>query len=442
MNLPELAALKRRFAFRPELALLYDKVAGIELQLNESALRIVQGSFNAADWHQATSTLVREFAVPSEVLEADLLRCWTSILNAPSHAPNRKGGAPTPWLDASLPFPLVLEIELTSICNWHCDFCYNVWKVSDDYTPHLDERHLPLTVARSILDEAHANQCMRIRFSGGEPTLHPQFDEIVQYAGSLGFRIEVFTNGSRITPERALRFAQNGVRTMLVSMHGDEQQHNQFAAHKNAYSQAMRAMELALENGIAVVAETLVCAENIEGLERMVERLNSLGVRRIAFMPYVPFGPRDKRTPVAPREVERLIDRVKAVATPDTVFGVPCAPRHCLETVPSAINEPVSDSFTNHCAAGILWASVSFDGRLRHCPHSAVFAGNVEEGIGKLWREHIVPTVRASLAPDHDACGTCGQYHACRGGCHLQKVTNYHRPAHKRVPIHLVRGAA
>lgn len=439
MNLPELATLKRRFVLRPEIALLYDKVAGVELQLNASALHFVQRTFEAASWQEAQAALIRELPVPMERVQADLLRCWTSILEAPAHAPKRRGGAPIQWLDAALPFPLVLEIELTSVCNWHCDFCYNVWKVSDDYTPHLSERHLPLTVARSILDEAHQNQCMRIRFSGGEPTLHPQFDELVNYAGSLGFRIELFTNGSRITAERAHLLAQSGVRTMLVSLHGDEQQHNQFAVHKNAYSQAMRAMTLALENGIDVVAETLVCAENIDGLERMVETLNALGVRRIAFMPYVPFGPQDKRRSVAPRDVERLIGRAKAVATPDTVFGVPCAPRHCLETTPTPIDEPVSDSFTNHCAAGVLWASVSFDGRLRHCPHSAVFAGNVEEGIAKVWQERVVPTVRAALAPDHDACGTCGQYHACRGGCHLGKVTTYRRSAHRYVPIHPAR---
>jgi radical SAM protein with 4Fe4S-binding SPASM domain len=69
--------------------------------------------------------------------------------------------------------------------------------------------------------------------------------------------------------------------------------------------------------------------------------------------------------------------------------------------------------------------SVSHEGRLRHCPHSAVYAGDITEGIGQVWRERIVPTVREALQPSHPACAGCGQFAACQGGCHLGKVRSY-----------------
>src|SRR5262249_45032944 len=123
-------------------------------------------------------------------------------------------------------------------------------------------------------------------------------------------------------------------------------------------------------------------------------------------------------------------------------FRVPCAPRHCLTVEPQPIDAPVAAEFDDHCAAGLLWASVSYDGHVRHCPHSAVFAGSVAEGIGPVWRERIVPTVRAALEPTDAACGVCGQFAACRGGCHLPRVRSYPGgpPMGRRLPIVSVTG--
>ncbi|MGL5825717.1 MAG: SPASM domain-containing protein [Nocardioides sp.] len=72
----------------------------------------------------------------------------------------------------------------------------------------------------------------------------------------------------------------------------------------------------------------------------------------------------------------------------------------------------------------MLWASVSYDGRFRHCPHSSVYAGHASEGLAQLWAERVQPTVRAALTPT-GACGSCSQLSACGGGCHLSKIVSY-----------------
>lgn len=426
-----MAGLRHRFAFRPELSLLYDRRHGLEHRLNETAAVFVSCTFSSPE---PASAIARRLGIPEQFAAAELARFWSRTVAAHAHPhPRRKSGAPPGWATADLPFPLVIEVELTKVCNWHCDFCYNVWKVPDDYGRRArsvtggadDGLHLPVEAARRILDEAAANDCLRIRFSGGEPALHPRFREIISYAGEKGFDIELFSNGTLIDQPMASFLARSGVRILLVSVHGLAATHNRMTANPRAFGHAMSAIQAGLEAGMTVLPECLVSAENISEVPALVTRLAGLGVRDVSFMPYVPYGALDPRRAVALRAVQDLIGECTLATGGAVSFRVPCAPRHCLEAEPVPISDRVADEFDDHCAAGVLWMSVSHEGRLRHCPHSAVYAGDTAEGIGRVWRERIVPVVRDALRPSDPACAACGQLAACQGGCHLGKVRGY-----------------
>jgi radical SAM protein with 4Fe4S-binding SPASM domain len=343
--------------------------------------------------------------------------------------PVRKSGAPEEWSAYDHAFPLALEIELTKICNWRCDFCYNVFKVFDNFEPVTQGRHLPLDAVELVMAEAYESGCLRLRFSGGEPTLHPDFDRIIGSGGSYGFDMELFTNGSRITPARADYLASNRLRVMLVSLHGNAATHNRLADHQRAHEQSLRAMSLAVERGITVIAEALLFADNAGEMLDVAQRVADLGVKDLSLMPYVPFGPADPRRPIPGRQVANLVDTLKLRGPAGMRYRVPCAPRHCLSSEPSPIDTPVAEEFDNHCGAGLLWASVSYDGRFRHCPHSNVYAGHVADGVGKLWRERMRPRIRGIIAEAEAACGGCSQFGACKGGCHLSLVQSYEEVA-------------
>lgn len=429
---PAVPELRRRFAFQPELSLLYDRQHGLEHRLNRTARLLVEHTFTSA---APARSLGQALAVPTEQAATQLKRFWAATTTAHTTAhPVRKSGAPSDWAQTGVPFPLVLEIELTKVCNWHCDFCYNVWKVPDSYgqrgrstTGGDTSFHLGFDRVVAVLDEAADNGCLRIRLSGGEPTLHPDFAEIVAYAADKGFDIELFTNGSRLDDEQTAWLAARNVRVLLVSIHGLPDTQARLAANPRAYEHAIGGMQAGIKAGMRVLAECLVSEENLAEIPPLVDRLRDLGVQHVSFMPYVPYSPLDPRRPVALRAVQDLIAACSAQPGGDVDFRVPCAPRHCLTAEPTPIEEPVNEAFDNHCAAGILWASVSHDGRVRHCPHSSVYAGSVEEGIRSVWQERIVPTVRRALQPE-GACGVCSQFDACQGGCHLNRVRSYETP--------------
>jgi sulfatase maturation enzyme AslB (radical SAM superfamily) len=88
--------------------------------------------------------------------------------------------------------PRRLSVELANICNLHCSYCFR----SDDnlYSSHAE--FFPLDLLRRVINEAHATaNVTRINFTGGEPTLHPQFAETLRTIGEAGLTASFVTNG-------------------------------------------------------------------------------------------------------------------------------------------------------------------------------------------------------------------------------------------------------
>ena len=100
----------------------------------------------------------------------------------------------------------LLEIDITYACNLHCYNCNRSVRQAPDAL------HLPVEKLRLWVDEwiARKKKWRRIRVLGGEPTIHPQFREVI--AELLRYRawspttlIEVVTNGHGIAVEAQLK---------------------------------------------------------------------------------------------------------------------------------------------------------------------------------------------------------------------------------------------
>lgn len=88
--------------------------------------------------------------------------------------------------------PRRLSVELANICNLHCSYCFR----SDDnlYSSHAE--FFPLDLLSRVINEAHAAaNVTHINFTGGEPTLHPQFAETLRLIGDAGLTASFVTNG-------------------------------------------------------------------------------------------------------------------------------------------------------------------------------------------------------------------------------------------------------
>ena len=93
-----------------------------------------------------------------------------------------------------------LDMELTERCSNNCAHCYINLPAAD---AAAKARELSTAEIQSILKEAASLGCLLVRFTGGEPMLRQDFEEVYLFARRQGMRVKIFTNATLITPKMA-----------------------------------------------------------------------------------------------------------------------------------------------------------------------------------------------------------------------------------------------
>lgn len=94
---------------------------------------------------------------------------------------------------------LDIELDLTSLCNAHCQLCYRNYTVFKEHYPRTIKREL--TDVINQINEYPNLEWIRLVGSISEPTLYKHFFDLVEFIKSRGIRIEICTNGDTRDPE-------------------------------------------------------------------------------------------------------------------------------------------------------------------------------------------------------------------------------------------------
>ncbi len=222
-------------------------------------------------------------------------------------------------------------VEITDRCNLTCPTCYA--GSSPTYG-----RHRTLEEVKKMLDTIveYEKEPDVVQISGGEPTLHPQFFEILDYAKTLPIRhIMINTNGIRIAKEKDFV-------ARLKTYTPDFEIYLQFDSFENTVLKKMRGADLrsireaALENLNEVnLSTTLVVTiqkgENDHEMGKIIDyALQQQCVRGVTFQPTQVAGRLENFDTSTDRitltEVRRKIMEQTDIFNPDDLLPVPCNP--------------------------------------------------------------------------------------------------------------------
>ncbi|PRY98664.1 radical SAM protein with 4Fe4S-binding SPASM domain [Jezberella montanilacus] len=120
--------------------------------------------------------------------------------------------------------PISAHIDISSVCNYKCSFCFQADTVGMKKAG-LKRGFMSLELFKKIVDDfdAFPDKIKKIKIGNhGEPSLNPNFVDMIAYARASDSAdiIEVFTNGSKLTPEINSGLISAGLQRINISLEG------------------------------------------------------------------------------------------------------------------------------------------------------------------------------------------------------------------------------
>lgn len=99
------------------------------------------------------------------------------------------------WLDTGSSMPILIEIAPSGKCNASCPWCF--------FRKKNKPKFINKEVMLQAIDDLTELGLKAINWSGGgEPTLHPDFNEFISYAAKKGLKQGIFSNGYQEIPQQ------------------------------------------------------------------------------------------------------------------------------------------------------------------------------------------------------------------------------------------------
>ncbi|GAA2607585.1 MULTISPECIES: mycofactocin radical SAM maturase [Streptomyces] len=314
--------------------------------------------------------------------------------------------------ETGLDAPICLTWELTYACNLSCVHCLSS-------SGRRDPRELTTEECKAVIDELQRMQVFYVNIGGGEPTVRPDFWELVEYATAHRVGVKFSTNGVRITPERARMLAASDYVDVQVSLDGATADVNDAVRGPGSYDTAMTALGNLAEAGMRDVKLSVVVTRQNAG---QLDAFKAIADRHGAQLRITRLRPSGRGADVwqelhpTAEQQRQLYDWLLAhgddILTGDSFFHL------------NALG-PTPLPGLNLCGAGRVVCLIDPVGDVYACPfaiHDEFLAGNVRStgGFTTVWRES--PLFAELRSPQTSgACRSCSAFDACRGGCMAAK---------------------
>jgi radical SAM protein with 4Fe4S-binding SPASM domain len=161
-------------------------------------------------------------------------------------------------------YPVLSEIAITYRCNLKCAFCYAGSGCTAN--PTGSDEEMSIDEIKEILWKIfHQAKVPSVSFTGGEPTLIPELPELIRYAKDLGMRVNLITNGVKISQSLAQEYADHGLDSAQVSLEGvTAETHDVIVRVHGAFHKTVPAVKHLKKTGIHTHTNTTITRANLD----------------------------------------------------------------------------------------------------------------------------------------------------------------------------------
>ena len=309
-------------------------------------------------------------------------------------------------------YPNHMTFELTDQCNYRCAHCYR------ESSPDLHKR-LDTAKVKEYISALHENGGSVIELTGGEPMLHKDFFELVDYACERMNLVAILTNGYYLQEEAIARLLKHK-KTLIFNISLDSHRkdcHDRLRGKEGAFDKTINAMRLLGENGFRYRVAMSVMGENNFDIEETIGLARKYKATTFGYNHILDFGRGEGLSSGAPK------------ATPEAAKKRYEYETRIRETHKDFLNmltaEQLKSVKSTNCGIIHRTVTVGPDGEVRPC---AMFGGDVievgnimKQSFKELFKSGIGNVFAAMPAPKAEICGDCKYLPYC-GNCILRGI--------------------
>jgi len=333
----------------------------------------------------------------------------------------------------------VVVWNVTKQCNLYCEHCYAAADTE------VADGELSTAEGKALLDDLADYGVPVVLFSGGEPLVRDDLEELIAYADEAGVRPVLSTNGTLITEDRARSLRDAGLKYAGVSVDGLPERNDAFRGEEGAFDAAVRGIRNSLDAGLKTGLRYTITERNAPDLRGVVDLLTDEGLDRFCFY-HLDYGGRGTEildadlTPDQRREAVETVcdmtrdyyDRGEEIETllvgnyADAAYIVEYAREHYGEAKARTVYEYLRTNGGD--PAGERVADVDYQGNVHLTQFWQNYSlGNVRDRpFGAIWEDESNPVLTALRDRESHLtgkCAECAYSDVCRGGSRLRALT-------------------
>jgi len=312
--------------------------------------------------------------------------------------------------------PIGMLAELTHRCPLQCAYCSNPVELLKANREMATEAWL------ALFDQAADLGVLQIHLSGGEPTLRPDLEVLVERLANRGVYTNLITAGVSLAEGRMEALAQAGLDHVQVSFQGAfAPTTEKIGNHRGAHEKKMETARQVRAAGLPLTINAPIHRHNIEEVPAFIDLALALNAERleIANVQYAGWALLNRNALMPDRaSVERQVETVRKAQ--EDLYGI------------LAIDFITPDYFAMYpkpCMGG--WARDAFvvapDGSVLPC-HAAgtipdlVFDRFGDKSLAEIWLQSKAFNAFRGTDWMSEPCRSCERQEIDWGGCRCQAM--------------------
>ncbi len=310
--------------------------------------------------------------------------------------------------------PLWLVLELTYRCPLKCPWCSNPVDYERCHPSELSTEEW-----KRVLREGRELGALQLGFTGGEPMLRDDLEELVGEAHALGYYTNLITSGVGLTEERLVALEAAGLNQIQLSIQSSDRSLTDALVGAKVFDLKLEVARRIKAHGFPMVLNVPVFRHNADQVEEILAMAEDIGVDYLEFanIQYYNWA---------------MVNRDELLPTRDQLERAEAAVQRARERLGQrmTIYFVIPDYFEERPKAcmngwGAIHLTVAPDGAALPCQESRLIEGLEfptvrEHSLAWLWNES--PTFRKFRGQEwmREPCRSCDEKERDFGGCRCQ----------------------